>query len=107
MGKTYVGEITKLEATQSPTILAFADLMKGVAANDVRDNKWTFQLAMGAGSAVLATKGPDDEFTDYRTGLVDGDIVIMTNDEGYPEFRFTWTGTGNTGSVSARGEARS
>lgn len=107
MGKKYVGEITKTEATQSPTILANAELLKGVSNNDVRDNKWTFQFEMGAGSAVLAAKGPAGEFTDYRTGLLDNDIVIALNDEGYSEFRVTWTGTGNTGSVSVRGEARS
>ena len=107
MGKTYVGEIKKTEAEQSPTILGNADLMKGVSNNDIRDNKWTLQFGMGGGSAVLAAKGPTDEFTDYRTGLVNGDLVVMTDDEGYSEFRVTWTGTGNTGSVCTRGEARS
>ncbi len=107
MGKTYVGEINKTEATQSPTILANADLMKGVAANDVRDNKWTITFTMGAGSAVLAVKSPGGTFSDYRTGLVDTDVVVTTDDEGWSEFRVTWTGTGTTGSVSTRGEARS
>lgn len=107
MGKKYVGEITKTEAQQSPTILANADLMKAVASNDVRDNKWTFQFAMTAGSAVFAVKGPAGVFTNYRINILDTDQVVILDDEAYPEFRVTWTGTGGTGSVSVRGEERS
>lgn len=107
MGKTYVGEITKAEATQSPTVLANADLLNGVASLDVRDYRWTFQIVdSDGGTALLEARGAGGLFTEYRPGLVTGDIVETVTDEAYSEFRVTWAGTGGGGSVAVRGEER-